>query len=147
MTMQDKLAARLQGRAGGLTYTALKLLGVEIPRRVVIGANLRLPHGAVGLVVHEKTVIGDNVTLYGGVTIGRADTLNLADPKLDSPDLVNVVIEDDVIVGAGAKVLFRSDRGGSIRLGKGCMIAANAVVLQDVPAGEIWGGIPAKRIG
>jgi serine O-acetyltransferase len=81
------------------------------------------------------------------VTIGRADTLNSADPKLDRPDLVNVVIEDDVIIGAGAKALFRSDRAGSIRLGKGCMIAANAVVLKDVPPGETWGGIPAKRIG
>ncbi|MEQ7737476.1 hypothetical protein ABQG64_14465, partial [Escherichia coli] len=72
-TPQMLLAARLHTRMGKLAFIGLKLLGVEIPRSVKIGGGLRLAHGAVGLVVHQHTVIGKNVVLYQGVTIGRGD--------------------------------------------------------------------------
>lgn len=146
MTLQARLARHLKGPVGGIAYLGLKCLGVEMPRSVTAGPNLCLPHGSVGLVVHPKTVLGSNVTLFGGVTLGRADTYNVANPDHADPALVNIIVEDDVVVGAGAKVLFRSDRGGKIRLGKGCIIAANAVVLEDVPPREIWAGIPARRV-
>jgi serine O-acetyltransferase len=147
VTLQARLAGRLNGRAGGAAYAALKLLGVEIPRSVQIGPGLELPHGSVGLVVHERTVIGANVKLFGGVTLGRADTYNEAASEGHHDDsLVNIVIEQGVIVGAGAKVLFSASGAGSIRIGEGSVIAANAVVTCDVPPGEVWGGIPARRL-
>lgn len=147
MTVQSRLAMQLQRPWGRVSYVLLKLLGVEIPRTVRIGQGFELPHGAVGLVVHPRTVIGSNVKLFGGVTLGRADTYHDATGTGEAPpDLVNIVIEDDVIVGSGAKVLFSASKAGSIRIGKGSVIAANAVVLQDVPPGEVWGGIPARPL-
>jgi len=56
-----------------ISYLILKLIGVEIPLSVRIGSNLVLAHWANGLVVHNSTLIGDNVRIYQGVTIGRAD--------------------------------------------------------------------------
>src|SRR5580704_14253331 len=56
-----------------LSYKGLKLLGVEIPTSVQIGDNFQLAHGAVGLVIHETTKIGNNVKVFQGVTIGFAD--------------------------------------------------------------------------
>lgn len=146
MTVQSILASHLRGRMGAASYIALKILGVELPRSVQIGRNLQLPHGSVGLVVHPKTSLGDNVKLFGGVTLGRADSYYDASEYGNDESLVNVTVEDDVIVGSGAKVLFSASKGGRIRLGRGSVIAANAVVLEDVGPGEIWGGVPARRI-
>lgn len=98
--------------------------------------------------MHPRTVIGRNVKLYGGVTIGRADTYHdVAEDRASAdPGLVNVNIGDGVVVGAGSKVLF-SSRRGRIDIGDGAVIGANAVLVdQDVPAGERWGGIPARRL-
>lgn len=129
-------------KLGRLAYIALKVSGIEIPRGVQIGKGFCLPHGSVGLVVYPGTIIGRNVRIYGGVTIGRSDTYL---PGATGGVRDQIVIEDDVIVGAGAKVLYKGGSGG-IRLGRGCVIGANAVVLSSVSAGEIWAGSPARRV-
>lgn len=130
-------------RTGWLAYKALKLLGVEIPPGVSIGKGLRLPHGAVGLVIAQATVIGNNVKIFQGVTLGFADEYLRRDQLPD--DVGRIVVEDDVVIGAGAKVMLKT--GETLVLGGGAVIGANAVVLRSVPAGEVWAGVPARKVG
>lgn len=136
---RERLVRRLHSPWGAVAFKLLTLLGVEIPRTVKIGSGLELPHGAFGLVVHESTVLGDRVKLFQGVTIGRSDQY-----RKDVPKGGRAIIEDDVVVGAGAKILFRG--GETLTVGRGSVIGANAVVTQDVPPGEVWAGIPARRL-
>ncbi len=136
---RERLARSLHTPWGAIAFKLLTLLGVEIPRSVVIGEKLELPHGAFGLVVHQSTVIGDRVKIFQGVTIGRSDQY-----LADVPRGGRVVIEDDVTLGAGAKILFRG--GETLTIGSGSVIGANAVVTRDVPPREVWAGIPAKFI-
>lgn len=125
---------------GRLAYYALKLLGVEIPLPVPVGAGFELPHGGVGVVVHSRAVIGDRVKIYPGVTLGRAD---IQRPAMQSA-FEGIVIEDDVIIGAGAKVLGKV---GVLRLRRGTLVGANAVLFESTGEGEIWAGLPARCVG
>ena len=118
----------------------LKLLGVEVPKRVTIRDGLRLPHGAFGLVLHENTVLGTDVTLFQGSGTGRSD--QWAD--VTSGTTGGVIIGHRVTVGAGAKIMFKSDE--TLTIGDGSMIGANAVVTADVPPGQIWAGLPARYV-
>jgi serine O-acetyltransferase len=131
-----------------LSYKGLKLFGVEIPTSVEIGDNLQLAHGAVGLVIHKTTKIGNNVKVFQGVTIGFADEHLPLDRCSEHPHTSEgfgrIVIEDDVVIGAGAKVIFKL--GQILTVGRGAVIGANAVVLSSVPPGEIWAGIPARKV-
>lgn len=136
---RERLANSLRKPWGGVSFKLLTLLGVEIPRSVEIGESLQLPHGAFGLVVHQATVIGNRVKLFQGVTIGRADQY-----RKNVPPGGRVIVEDDVVVGAGAKILFRG--GETLTIGHGSVIGANAVVTSDVPPGQVWAGIPARFI-
>lgn len=126
------------------TTWGLMLLGCEIPPEVKIGKRFEIPHNGNGVIIHETTVIGDGVRIYQGVSVGRQDTHVPVDLLPVSPR-GGIIIHDGVLLGAGAKVFFRS--GQTVELGEGCVIAANAVLTQSVPAGEIWGGIPAKKLG
>lgn len=75
LSFEERVAAYLPHKIlGKFAARILKWRGIEIPRSVRIQGNLRLPHGAVGLVVHQDTVLGHNVKLYQGVTLGRSDT-------------------------------------------------------------------------
>jgi putative colanic acid biosynthesis acetyltransferase WcaB len=102
------------------------LLGIELRPRTVIGQGLSLYHGT-GLVVNDHTVIGCNVKLRHGVTIGHS-TEGGPCPTL----------EDGVDVGAGAIIL------GGITIGANAKIGAGSVVTRSVPAGARVGGNPAK---
>jgi serine O-acetyltransferase len=106
------------------------LTGIEIHPAVKIGRKFFIDHG-MGVVIGETAEIGDNVTLYQGVTLGGVSL----DPGKRHPTL-----EDDVIVGAGAKVL------GPITVGKGARLGSNAVVVKDVPPGATMVGIPARQV-
>ena len=94
------------------------------------GGGLYFPH-PYAIVINGAAVLGGNVTVHQGVTIGIESDPNPAVP----------VIEDDVVLGAGACIL------GGITLGRGAMIGANAVVLADVPAGRVAVGVPARILG
>jgi len=106
--------------------------GIEVPTNALIGPGLVLPH-TVGTVLGAAQ-IGCNVTIFHQVTLGAV----VADFLFDASK--RPVVEDDVTIGVGAKVL------GGITLGKGCTIGANAVVLTSVPAGATAVGIPARIV-
>lgn len=122
-----------------LGKASLRILGCELPSGVKIGKDLVLAHNALGIVIEHRTEIGDRVRIFQQVTIGSANVYAL--PLVDD---FTVVIEDDVILGAGAKVLAKQ---GVLTVGKGTIIGANAVLLQSTGEFEIWAGIPAKKIG
>lgn len=125
---------------GGLAYYLLKLLGLEIPRSVVVGEGLELAHGGFGVVIHPKTAIGKRVKIYPGVTLGRADIYRPASQS----KFEGIVVEDDVILSPGAKILGKE---GILRIGRGSVVGANAVLLESTGENEIWAGVPARYIG
>ena len=104
------------------------LTGIEIHPGATIGRRLFIDHGS-GVVIGETAAVGDDVTLYHGVTLGGT--------SLDGGKR-HPTLEDGVIVGAGAKIL------GPITVGRNARIGANAVVLADVPDGVTMVGIPAR---
>jgi serine O-acetyltransferase len=99
--------------------------GISIPAQACIGKGLRIHHFG-GIIVHPETVIGDRCTIYHGVTLGDLGGWGGA------PHVGN-----QVVIGAGAKLL------GRIAVGDQCRIGANAVVLTSVPAGYVAVGVPA----
>jgi serine O-acetyltransferase len=105
--------------------------GIEIHPGATIGRRLFIDHG-MGVVIGETTEIGDDVTLYQGVTLGGT---SLHRGKR------HPTLEDGVIVGAGAKVL------GAFTVGRQARIGANAVVLAAVEPGATMVGIPARKLG
>ena len=82
---------------GKLAYYGLKLFGLEVPRSVPVGEGLEIVHSGVGIVIHSKTQIGNGVKIYPGVTLGRADIHRSASESR----FEKIVIEDDVVLGAG----------------------------------------------
>ena len=125
---------------GGLAYYALKLLGIEIPRSVPVGPGFELAHGGFGVVIHSHSIIGTRVKVYPGVTLGRADIYRPASQSR----FEGIVIEDDAILCPGAKILCKE---GVLRVGRGSVVGANAVLLESTGEGEIWAGIPARCVG
>lgn len=105
------------------------LTGIDLPCETNIGSRLRIEHFG-GIVVSGDTIIGDDVILRQGVTLGLKRTNQRGAPR----------IGNRVDIGAGAKIL------GNISIGDDATIGANAVVLVDVPAGALAVGIPARII-
>ena len=113
-----------------VSQTARFFTGIEIHPGATIGKGLFIDHGS-GVVIGETTEIGDNCTLYQGVTLGGTGK----DTGKRHPTLGN-----NVLVGSGAKVL------GPFTVGDNAKIAANAVVLKEVPPNSTAVGIPAKIV-
>ncbi|MBI4898587.1 MAG: serine O-acetyltransferase [Actinobacteria bacterium] len=113
-----------------IAYWSRIFTGVEIHPRAMIGANFFIDHGA-GVVVGETAEIGDNVTLYQGVTLGGTGL---------EPGKRHPTVEDNVTVGSGAKLL------GPIRIGHGAKIGANSVVIHDVPPNSTVVGNPGHPV-
>ncbi len=113
-----------------ISQAARFLTGIEIHPGATIGEGLFIDHGS-GVVIGETTIIGDNCTLYQGVTLGGTGK----DTGKRHPTL-----GDNVMVGAGAKVL------GNFKVGDGAKIAAGAVVLGPVPENATAVGIPAHVV-
>lgn len=111
-----------------VSHVGRMLSGIEIHPGATIGKGLFIDHG-MGVVIGETAEVGDNVTLYQGVTLGGT-SLNKGKR--------HPTLEDGVIVGSGAKVL------GPFTVGKDARIAANAVVLTAVPPGVTVVGIPGR---
>jgi serine O-acetyltransferase len=125
---------------GKLAYSLLKLLGAEIPLTVAIGPGFQLEHGGFGVVIHSKTEIGSQVKVYPGVTVGRADIYR----SIEKSRFERVVIEDMAILCPGARILAKD---GTLRVGQGTVVGANAVLLESTGEWEIWAGAPARRLG
>ena len=132
--------ARTNPVFGQIAYLILKLLGTEIPRSVSIGENFELAHGGFGVVIHSRSKIGNRVKIYPGVTIGRADIHQ----PMDKSSFEAIVIEDDVILSPGSKILCKD---GILFIRHGTVVGANAVLLNSTLPNEIWAGVPARRIG
>ncbi len=114
--------------ARAISQAAKFLTGIEIHPGATIGKGLVIDHG-MGVVIGETTEIGDNCTIYQGVTLGgTGKDVGKRHPTLG----------DNVLVGAGAKVL------GPIVIDSNSKIAANAVVLKDIPQNSTAVGIPAR---
>jgi serine O-acetyltransferase len=104
------------------------LTGIEIHPGATIGKRVFIDHG-MGIVIGETAVIGNDCTLYHGVTLGGTSW---------NKGKRHPTLEDGVVIGAGAKVL------GPITIGKHAKIGSNAVVVKDVPAHATAVGIPAR---
>ena len=114
-----------------MSFAARWLTQVDIHPGAVIGPRLFIDHGA-GVVIGETACIGQDVTLYHGVTLGGTTWQT----GKRHPTLGN-----GVVVGAGAKIL------GPIKIGDGARVAANSVVIEHVPAGATVVGIPGRVVG
>ena len=120
-----------------ISQTIRFFTGIEIHPGAKIGKNLFIDHG-MGVVVGETSEIGDNVTIYHNVTLGGSS------PSIDSErqrhEKRHPTIGNDVVIGSGAQII------GPIKVGNNARIAANAVVVKDVPENATMVGIPARTV-
>ena len=117
--------------ARAFSYVARWFTGIEIHPGATIGRRFFIDHGT-GVVIGETAEIGDDVTLYHGVTLGGA-TWNKGKR--------HPTVGNNVVVGAGAKIL------GPIIIGQNARIGSNAVVVKEVPPNATMVGIPARQVG
>lgn len=110
------------------SHLARWLTGIEIHPGASIGHRVFIDHG-MGVVIGETAIIGDDCTLYHGVTLGGTSW---------NKGKRHPTLEKGVVIGAGAKIL------GPITLGAGAKVGSNAVVVKDVPANATAIGIPAR---
>ncbi len=123
----------LAGRV--VSHIGRMLSGIEIHPGAKVGKRLFIDHG-MGVVIGETAEIGDDCTLYSGVTLGGTRPTRDQGGQKRHPTLGN-----DVIVGSGAQVL------GPFKVGDGARIGAAAVVLKEVPPGAPLVGNPARQVG
>ena len=113
-----------------ISQIARFITGIEIHPGAKIGKGLFIDHG-MGVVIGETSEIGDNVTIYHGVTLGGTGK---------EKGKRHPTVEDNVTIGAGSKIL------GPIILKKGCKVGANTVVLKDVPENSTVVGCAGRNI-
>jgi serine O-acetyltransferase len=113
-----------------LSEVARWLTGIEIHPAARLGRRLFIDHG-MGVVIGETSVVGDDVTLYQGVTLGGTGKEH---------GKRHPTLEDNVVVGGGAKIL------GNIIVGKNCRIGAGSVVLRNVPENSTVVGVPGHIV-
>ncbi len=120
-----------------ISQTIRFFTGIEIHPGATIGKNLFIDHG-MGVVIGETSEIGDNVTIYQNVTLGGSS------PSIDSErqrhEKRHPKIGNDVVIGSGAQII------GPIKVGNNARIAANAVVVKNVPENATMVGIPARAV-
>jgi serine O-acetyltransferase len=108
------------------------LTGVEIHPGAIIGKNFFIDHG-MGVVIGATSIIGDNVTMYHGVTLGGTKSYNGKNDKR------HPTIEDNVVIGSGAQIL------GPITIGKNSKVGANATVVKNVAPNTTVIGMAAHK--
>jgi serine O-acetyltransferase len=112
-----------------ITYFIRLIFGCYLPYHLKLGKNFVVGYGGIGIVIHERTIIGEDVHVDQNVTIGGTTK------KYEVPKIGN-----HVYIGAGAVVL------GPITIGDNVVIGANSVVVKDIPSGSLVVGVPAKII-
>jgi serine O-acetyltransferase len=133
--LAHRVAHALQGAGvplvpNALAYVSRALTGIEIHPAARVGDGLFIDHGT-GVVIGETAEVGENVTMYQGVTLGGT---GFATGKR------HPTVEDNVTIGSGAKLL------GPITIGHGAKIGANAVVIHDVPPKSTVVGVPGHPV-
>ena len=113
-----------------ISQRAVRKTGIEIHPGAVIGTGFFIDHGS-GVIIGETTVIGNNVTLYQGVTLGGTGK---------ETGKRHPTIEDNVMISAGAKIL------GSFTIGRNSKIGAGSVVLEEVPPNCTVVGVPGRIV-
>ncbi|MBN1329766.1 MAG: serine O-acetyltransferase [Candidatus Heimdallarchaeota archaeon] len=113
-----------------LSNIAAQLSGIDIHPGAEIGSDFFIDHGS-GVVIGETSIIGNNVTIYQGVTLGGVSL----EKKKRHPTIGN-----NVVIGAGAKIL------GPITIGDNVKIGANSVVIKDVPSDSVVVGVPGQVV-
>jgi serine O-acetyltransferase len=113
-----------------LSQCARFLTGIEVHPGARIGRRLFIDHG-MGVVIGETTIIGDDVTMYQGVTLGGTGKEH---------GKRHPTIGDNVVIGGGAKIL------GNVTVGKNCRIGAGSVVLRNVPDNSTVVGVPGHIV-
>lgn len=113
-----------------LSERAKRKTGIEIHPGATIGKNFFIDHG-IGVVIGETAIIGDNVVMFHGVTLGGVGS---------EKGKRHPTVGNNVLIGTGAKVL------GNITIGDNAKVGANAVVLKDVPSNNTAVGVPARNI-
>ena len=113
-----------------ISQRAVRRTGIEIHPGAKIGKGLFIDHGN-GVIIGETTIIGDNVTLYQGVTLGGTGK---------ETGKRHPTIEDNVMISAGAKIL------GSFTIGENSKIGAGSVVLNEVPPNSTVVGVPGRVV-
>jgi serine O-acetyltransferase len=113
-----------------IAYFSRLVTGIEIHPAAEIGKRFFIDHG-MGTVIGETAVVGDEVVMYHGVTLGG---------KSSNPEKRHPTLEDGVTVGASATLI------GAITIGEGATVGAGAVVVDDVPPDTTVAGVPAEPI-
>lgn len=114
-----------------------KFLGCLVGRDVVVGDNVQFVHNALGTVIYTNTILEDGVKIYQNVTLGKSDVVS---PNASA----KFIIHKNAIICAGAKLLCKSNE--VLEVGENSIVGANAVLLHSIPANEVWGGVPAKKL-
>jgi len=111
-----------------LSHVSRFLTGVEVHPAAVLGPGLFIDHG-MGVVIGETAEVGENVSILQGVTLGGTSTKR---------EKRHPTLGDNVVVGAGAKII------GGFRIGKGSRIGAGSVVVREVPENSVVVGVPGR---
>lgn len=131
----------LKHRNNKIADKLLKLLGLEIHRNANISDKVEFVHMPYGTVITDKVIIEDDVKIYNGVTLGKADVF-LSDNEINSK-AGNIIIKKGAIISTGAKILLKN---GDLIIGENTVIGANSVLTKSTGDNEIWAGIPARKI-
>ncbi len=134
------ISTKLYARGYELPAKLIKLLiyfvyHAVLPYQAIIERDVQLEHYGLGVVIHPNVTLGHGVRIFQHVTIATRTWVG-------SP--ARIVVEDNVLIGAGAVIISRPDEG--MVIGQGSSVGANAVVTKDVPANAVMVGVAATPL-